>query len=391
MNINHKLLTFLLIMFSKNILSQSMLFENKINFNNNFLSLQNIEDVFTTGFLDNDFKNNISNNLNDKNIFEGEININTSFEIKEDIYFNIELKNQAIGKISEDIINLGLFGNTRYLGENLNFKNDYILINRYSKVGLKKLILKKEKEELFVTPNILIGHQFFEYNIEEGELMTSANGDFIDYTIKAQSHSSEMTNFNSLKVNGIGLGLDIYYYKQIKNNDIKVSIEDIGVIKWNRNVENYTADTICYFQGIVIDDIFEINDSILNNSIDDLNSNYQSNQNKYSLKLPFKINAILKRNINIRSLDFIKLKIKHQPAIYQNPEFSGLLGCNFKNNYLEFGLKYGVAKRVSFVLDINIKCKKFEFYFKTNNLENIINLEQSYGMSLMSGLKINLK
>ena len=271
MNINHKLLTFLLIMFSKNILSQSILFENKINFNNNFLSLQNIEDIFTTGFLDNDFKNNISNNLNDKNIFESEININTSFEIKEDIYFNIELKNQAIGKISEDIINLGLFGNTRYLGENLNFKNDYILINRYSKVGLKKLILKKEKEELFVTPNILIGHQFFEYNIEEGELMTSENGDFIDYTIKAQSHSSGMTNFNSLKVNGIGLGLDIYYYKQIKNNDIKVSIEDIGVIKWNRNVENYTADTICYFQGIVIDDIFEINDSILNNSIDNLN------------------------------------------------------------------------------------------------------------------------
>mgnify|MGYP001212322690 CR=1 FL=1 len=176
MNINHKLLTFLLIMFSKNILSQSILFENKINFNNSFLSLQNIEDIFTTGFLDNDFKNNISNNLNDKNIFESEININTSFEIKEDIYFNIELKNQAIGKISEDIINLGLFGNTRYLGENLNFKNDYILINRYSKVGLKKLILKKEKEELFVTPNILIGHQFFEYNIEEGELMTSANG-----------------------------------------------------------------------------------------------------------------------------------------------------------------------------------------------------------------------
>ena len=94
---------------------------------------------------------------------------------------NIESKNIAIGKISENLINLGLFGNTKYLGENLTFNDDYVLMNRFSKIGISNIISKTQSEVITISPNILLGHQYFEYNIEQGKMFTSVNGDFIDF------------------------------------------------------------------------------------------------------------------------------------------------------------------------------------------------------------------
>ena len=106
-----------------------------------------------------------------------------------------------------------------------------------------------------------------------------------------------------------------YLSKKIKENEFDLIVEDLGIINWGKNSQNYTVDTICHFQGIVIEDIFHFNDSILENSINNLNSHYNENQNKYSLRLPVKIKASFTRNLNNTTIDFIKLNSLGYPLI----------------------------------------------------------------------------
>ncbi len=391
MNNYCKILLFILIFICEITYSQSVNFESCININNNFIDKKLLEDISTIGFMDENFKNNISNNLKNKNRFTTELNLKTNFYINSSYSITIESKNYAIGKISKDIINLGLFGNTPYLGENLNFNEDYILVNRYSKIGITNLIYNTKNEYIHINPHVIFGHQFFEYNIEKGEMTTSENGDFIDYTLKAQSHFANIDRFNDLNINGIGFGIDLNYKKKIKENEFNLIVEDLGIINWTKNSQNYTVDTICHFQGIVIEDIFHFNDSILENSINNLNSHYNDNQNKYSLRLPVKIKASFTRNLKNTNIDFIKLNMKHQPIIYKTPELSGSLGVKSKNNSLALGMKYGITEKVSFMIDINIKSEKLSLNIKTENLEYIINPNNSYGLNLLLAMKINLK
>ena len=125
--------------------------------------------------------------------------------------------------------------------------------------------------------------------------------------------------------------------------------------------------------------------------MNNLNSNYSQNQNQYSLTLPIKIKASLKRKIEIGPLDFIRLKIKHMPIIYENPEITCLFGLNSNYNNLELGIKYGISQKASLVMNTNIKLKKLSLNIRTENLEYIIDPNNSYGLSLLFGLKINLK
>ena len=62
-----------------------------------------------------------------------------------------------------------------------------------------------------------------------------------------------------------------------------------------------------------------------------------------------------------------------------------------KNNSLELGMKYGITEKVSFMIDVNIKSEKLSLNIKTENLEYIINPDNSYGLNLLLAMKINLK
>lgn len=359
----NNIILFALLIISNYSWAQNFLsFESNMNICNNFLSQKLYNDITSIGFMDDDFKNNISENLNSKNLFETNLDFKSTISLNK-YSINIESKNNITGKISEDLINLALFGNSKYLGENLTFNNDYILINRYSKIGITHILSKTKDQIITISPSILLGHQFLEYNIEKGEMLTSLNGDFIDYTFKGETHFSSINEFNKFNVNGIGFGADIDYKKVIKQNELYIKIEDIGVINWIENNENYTVDTICHFQGIIIDDIFNFNDSILQNSIDNLNSNYDQNENQYSLRLPVKINAILTKNLKNKNLDFIRLKIKHKPIIYEFPEITGSAGMISNKTAFEIGFKHGGIQNfdsdfISSIISINIKSKK---------------------------------
>ena len=131
----NNIILFALLIISNYLWAQNFLsFESNINICNNFLSQKLYNDITSIGFMDDDFKNNISENLNSKNLFEANLDFKSTISLNK-YSINIESKNNITGKISEDLINLALFGNSKYLGENLTFNNDYVLINRYSKIG----------------------------------------------------------------------------------------------------------------------------------------------------------------------------------------------------------------------------------------------------------------
>ena len=90
MNNYCKILLFILIFICEITYSQSVNFESCININNNFIDKKLLEDISTIGFMDENFKNNISNNLKNKNRFSTELNLKTNFHINSSYSITIE-------------------------------------------------------------------------------------------------------------------------------------------------------------------------------------------------------------------------------------------------------------------------------------------------------------
>jgi hypothetical protein len=239
---------------------------------------------------------------------------------------------------SKDLFDLVFFGNKNFVGKTINLENTSLSATRFQEVNIsfsKELKLDKknilEKIQFNVGASYLIGNTHVDFTTNQSFIEIGENGEYINSSLNFTaniSDTNDVQNFNAFKKNGSGIALN-FDVKLIKDkNSIIFNCYDLGYIKWSDNATTYsTNNTINNFSGIVVENILNLNDSIIRNQLDSL-SEFNITKENSDLKsyLNTTYHLSYQREINQKYLEYINIGVvkKHR---------SGLIGTNYKTKY----------------------------------------------------------
>jgi len=376
--------------------------KSEVNFESNALNFDFINSLLYGGRINEETKKNWINLCKQEN------KIHTIF--KNDFFFKRKLKNNTlnflisdINKINivfnKDLLQLALNGNFDYQDQTLNFDNTHIRAERYQKYNLQYEFNSKEKL-ILIGLSYLKGNHNINLNINHGSLYTALNGEYLDINYDISGYITDTSNINLFQNNGNGVALDFAIKFNAGKNKINFYINNLGFIKWNKNSINFAADSTFSFIGIDIDNIYNFNDSIFNNIIDD--QDYINNQKiSYKSYVSANIGLNIKTNSSIKKFNhfIFGLQSKWQPYIYKKEKLSTLISNGFsQSNYKpllyissEMGhekikllprLSYGgYSEDLNIELAIKIE-SKISLILGTKHLEDLIRNDGSKSFSL---------
>ena len=348
-------------------------------------------------------KDHVYEKLTGNNRLGGDFNYQLNTEIPIDSFFKrsnvslvfgIENTEHIDGEFSSDLFKFTFDGNKQFAGESLDLAGTNYTYYKYQKVnfGLVKYryydgIIAKEG----VTVSIIKGEEHKAITVPKGSIFTEQLGREIDVDLNYLYNSSDTENKGFGAFNGYGVSTDLFTEIILKNGDkIFLGVEDLGFIHWNKNSIQIEADSTFHFEGVEVDNIFDLNDSLLSNISKDSIINSISTRNEkgdYSIALP--------TAVNINYTKVINEKWKINVGIYHKilSNYFPLISTNY---YYYFNKRFVVKAHISYggygKLNTGLALAKsvskyFNVFVGTNNIEAFILPSSSYSNSGFIGLK----
>ena len=232
--------------------------------NSNSISNSVFNKAFQGQSLEGDLKANIFDRLKEENRLVADVYGGfNAFYIQEDknqiFSFGIDQRYFVTSKFNDDFAKLMLNGNQPYQNQTLDFGSLGYQQQSYQtfKLGYVK---KLEKIGIAFGANLGLvrGLSFQSVDVERGELFTATDGESVELDVKARILQASQTGGN------YGTSADFYIEKYIGDkNKFAFKINDLGFVKWN-NLTSYSADDSYDFEGIVIEDLFNIDTTAFN-------------------------------------------------------------------------------------------------------------------------------
>lgn len=355
------------------------------------------------GKIDREMKDKAYSKLSGNNRLGGDLNYQLAAEIPFDTLFGktnlsllvgVELNEHIDASFSSDLFKFTFDGNKQFAGMSADISNTNYNYYKYQRVNVglikHKLVDGKQAKEGFVV-SLIKGEEHKAITIPTGSIYTEQLGKAIDIDIDYIYNSSDTAQKGLKAFNGFGVSTDLFTEFFLKNGDkIYLGIEDLGFVYWNNNSLELAADSLFHFGGIVVDNIFDLNDSLLDNiSKDSIIDNITNRDEKgdYSIALPTAFHIIYTKQINEKSKFnagiYYKILSNYFPLIYTNyfyyinPKFSVKTQLAY-GGYGKFNVGFAVAKSFNNKIDIMIG---------TNNIEGLMFPNMSYSNSGFIGLK----
>ncbi len=161
-------------------------------------------------------------------------------------------------------------GNKHYRGKVVQMNLDVQFIRAQElQLGWQS---KLGKWDVIGAVSFLNGEQFASASSTKLELYTTTYGESVSLNTSLDIQQSDTTNRGFGSPNGLGASFGMLAHrelkpnKQLKSHFIEIELRDLGVISWNENSVDYSVDSNYYFEGVFIEDLFDFNDSTLENS-----------------------------------------------------------------------------------------------------------------------------
>ena len=355
------------------------------------------------GKIERSHKDKVYKSLSANNRLGGDLNYEINVEIPIDTLFKktnislivgIENNEHVDARFTSDFFKFTFDGNKQFAGEsidirgtNLNYfklqKLNLGLINyRYfdgklAKEGISFSIIKAQESKLI--------------SINEGSIFTEEFGREIDVELDYLYQESDTAKKGISAFNGLGVSVDLFTEFILKNGGkIYLGIEDLGFVHWNSNSLKIATDSTFYYEGVVVNDIFDLNDSLVSGlSRDSIIDNLSTKNEKgaYNVAMP--------ASVNINYTKVLNEKWKVNVGIYQKilSNYYPLISIN---GYYSFNpkligrlhLSYGGYGKLNTGLAFSKSVKNyFDIFIGTNNIEAFIASSSSYSNSGFIGLK----
>lgn len=178
----------------------------------------------------------------------------------------IGTKALSFNNYSNDLFNLVFFGNEPTAGTELNFDNNNFQTQWYHELNFTAGAIFDNigsgKLHVSLNPGLLAGVKYQRINLEQASLLTAASGESIAASMKGNYAESD-TSHTGPSPQSIGGKLDLNLLYETEKIKIGFSVTDFGWIGWNTTV-NYDLDSSFTFNGFAVDDVFNIQDTLLN-------------------------------------------------------------------------------------------------------------------------------
>lgn len=380
-------LTLILLLATKIAFSQSYLeTEYQIGLLNSSINGQHILDG--SGYLSNDFKNQFINDLDKDNYFF--IQQESGSKYRNAKGWSVGFKNSILASIQfpKDLVELALYGNGQLIGQELSLAPTSAQVVHFTKLFYDQEI----NEKLSTSIALVVGHQFANLDVKKGLFNTAELGASVNYDLELEAQFSDTTNLQIYSFNGIGFAFGAEYKQAIENGKVSFAISDLGIIRWNNKTSNLNINSQYSFEGIEINDIDDLNDSLLTNELDKIEDDLQANtiQDYYHYRLPFRINARLSQNLNNKIANELTIGVDYINNFYPSPRWSLQFHKDLKKHRLSLGYHTGGAEHAGFDFayaysgDIN----QIRVYTKQ---ANYFNPESAYGIHFGIGIRKILK
>jgi hypothetical protein len=355
------------------------------------------------GKIDRDLKDEAYAKLNNNNRLGGDLNYKLNVEIPFDTIFRrqnislligLEYNEHMDASFTSDLFKFTFDGNKQFAGSNADIGQTNYNYYKYQQLNIGFINYKFSEDRLAkegVVVSIIKGEEHKAITVPEGTIFTEELGRKIDINIDYIYNSSDTANKGFKAFNGWGVSTDLFTEFFLKNGDkIYLGVEDLGFIHWNKNSLEISADSLYHFEGLIVDNIFDLNDSVINKISKDSIINSISNQNKkadYSIALPTAIHINYTKELsNTSKIDvgvYYKILSNYSPLIYANyyHYFNEKFLAKTQVSYGGYGkINLGIALAKSFGNYFNI-------FIGTNNIESFIVPNMSYSNSGFIGLK----
>lgn len=373
-------------------------------YGSNGVSNQFINHFITGEKIELEDKQDAYKNLKSKNVFGADLNFSLNAEIPFDtllgkpnmsLVVGVEMVEHADIKFTSDLFKLAFDGNKQFAGTYAQLGGTNINYFNYQQFNIGYIKYKKQHGNIAregVKFSIIKAQEHIAITVPRGQFYTEQYGREIDLDINYIYNSSDTLNKGLSAFNGYGVSTDLFSEFYLKNNDkITVQVNDLGFIQWNKKSIQIEADTIFNYDGIDIDNIFDLNDSLVSDiSQDSLLNLVTTDKSKggYSIALPTLINVFYTKQLN----DKIKVDIGAQykilanyiPLIYTNIYyyFNPSFVAQTHFSYGGYGLfNTGVVIAKSFK-------NKYQCYLGSNNVLAHFIPKATYSSSTFVGLKM---
>lgn len=297
-------------------------FKTTNELNSHFITLNTLEAFFNGTTFSQNIESNILGKLQAQNRVFSQSSTQFNFRLSIDdsllnypinkITWGFENRYLLQANVNDQLVNLILNGNSSYKGENLLFKDNQLTTQQLFGISFRTEYLKKRKyNKLLFSPKIslLNGQNLAYYQLINSALYTSELGD----SLSSKINFNAITNHNGIKMDGLGIALDLKFIWFNPKNLVQIEINDIGGMRWQkRNTKINSIDTTIQFQGIELINMLSNDSTLLLESPLDIK---ESTAN-YNTRLPSALRISFVHTLNDQILLNIQSKVYLERLYY---------------------------------------------------------------------------
>lgn len=354
--------------------------------------------------------NSLLNNLNKNNFISNAVTVDIlSFGFKlgkrSTFSFNVTEKINFRFQYPKDFMQFIIEGNASFGDQTAEFNGLGINANHYREYGVNfNKTLKNERLTIGLRLKYLYGMENINTETSDLEIYTDPNTYDISTNSEIKINTSGLSD-SIVKVgdylfgrNNKGYGADFgFKYRLNEKISLNGSVIDLGFIKWNNNVTNYTSQKNQFtYAGIDIDE-FILNDTSSANGrnsfdrvLDSLEKAFdiEETNNSYTTSLATQIyfggKYHLDNSTNIAALahaDFFKGKIKPSLNLSYNKKFK---------NYFHLSFSYTITNRTfnNFGGGLIFHPGPFQIYVMADNIVGAFKPQNAQYFQLRTGLNL---
>ncbi|PKP51044.1 MAG: hypothetical protein CVT95_01740 [Bacteroidetes bacterium HGW-Bacteroidetes-12] len=373
------------------------------NYGSNVMNNEMLNKFVFGGKIDKTIKNDVYNNLSNNNRLGGDLEYHLNVAIPFDtlagktnisLVVGLSQKEHADSKFSSDLFRFTFDGNKQFAGKTINIGNTDFSYFKYQQMNIG-FISHKKKQGKMATEGAIVSfikaEEHFAITVPRGSLFTEEYGREIDLDINYLYNTSDTAKKGFGAWNGFGVSTELFSQFFLKNGDkIHLGIKDLGFIQWNKQSLKYETDSLFHFEGIIVNNIFDLNDSLLSDiSKDSLINSINTTQEKgsYSMALPTSFTIDYTKYINdkwqFNGGIYYRILANYFPLFYTNTSY--FVSQNF---ITRAHVSYGGYGKLNLGLALAYQLKNsYTLFLGSNNIDAFISPSTSFANSGFVGIK----
>jgi Family of unknown function (DUF5723) len=377
------------------------------SFNSNALTAAFTSKFYKGGYIDTDLKNSVLSKAKNQNRIGEDLSYGVYIGLKLDsifhkknvsLFFSIRDRQHFDAQFSKDLFKVGFYGNASYAGKIADFNKFSLNLLRYQQLQIGLFSSKYDSAARWgIAVSLLKGEQYASIYAKKAELFTSEDGQYIDFNTDMTVIQSDKTKKGIAAVNGIGASVDIYFEAPFKtrfgDSKLRVSIADIGAIKFNSQTQYLNQDSLFHYAGFTVNSIYDLQDSTFGSTTQDsiINKIAPFKKQSYSATLPSTLHLSYETQLNkyIQTVEGIRYVFNgNYRLLYylkENISINKHLMISATFAYGGYGtFNYGLGMYANFG-------KGIVLYAGSNNLEGFIAPKKFAGQGVYISLVKNFK